>query len=76
MYYKLQIYIINYIKRIHNINYGEKSDAFFIISFNITPFLITPFNHKNPNFKKTLNYHKEILYATYTKKKEKLKKIF
>ncbi len=49
MYYKLQIYIINYIKRIHNINYREKSDAFLIISFNITPF-----NNKNPDFKKII----------------------
>jgi hypothetical protein len=49
MYYKLQIYIINYIKKIHNINYKEKSDAFLIISFNISLF-----NHKNPDFKKNI----------------------
>jgi hypothetical protein len=49
MYYKLQIYIINYIKRIHNINYREKRDAFLITLLNITPF-----NHKNPDFKKNI----------------------
>ncbi len=71
MYYKLQIYIINYIKRIHNINYREKSDAFLITPFNITPSIT-----KTPTSKKTLKYHKEILYATNTKNKEELKKIF
>jgi hypothetical protein len=47
-------------------NYRKKGNDFLIISFN----------RKNPDFKKPLKYHKEILYALSTKNKVNLKNYF